>query len=98
MADHIKVSVSGIRRDRERILEETVGIRDEVQRLYEEMQALGQTWEGTAWQVFQAQVAADVENMQQVGEKLSVYLSHMEYAEKEYHSCENQVRGMINGL
>lgn len=98
MADYVKVSVLGIRGDRETIRTEISGIKEEVKSLYEEMQALGQTWEGAAWQTFQGQVTEDIENMQLVEERLAGYLSHMEYAEKEYHNCENQVQMLVRSL
>lgn len=98
MANYIRVSTEQLERDKTEIQEEMSGVHKAVEELWEEMQALGTTWEGPAWQTFQSQMASDIENMQKVCEKIAEFISHMEYAENEYKSCENQVRDLIAGI
>lgn len=98
MAEYIKVSSQRIGQDKESILEELKGIEHAVESLYTGMQALGQTWEGPAWNAFQGQVASDIENMQAINGKLSEYLTHMEYAQNEYVQCENKVEQLVSSI
>lgn len=98
MSDFVKVSTQRIHQDKEDILKELNGIGSDIEGLYQEMQALGQTWEGEAWQVFQKQMADDIENMRSVNEKLSVYIRHIEYAEQEYLKCEGNVARLIDSI
>lgn len=95
MGNYIRVSTEQLERDRTEIQEELSGIYKAVEELGDEMQSLAATWEGPAWQTFQSQVASDIENMQRINEKIAEFISHMEYAEKEYESCDNQVQDLI---
>lgn len=98
MANYIRISTEQLERDITEIKEELTGVHKTVEELGDEMQALGATWEGPAWQAFQSQVASDIENMQVVCGKIAEFISHMEYAEKEYKNCENQVHDIIAGI
>lgn len=98
MANYIKVSTQRLEQDRDSIQGELEGVRRAVERLGEEMQMLGQTWEGPAWQAFQNQAASDIENMQSVCSKINGFLRHMEYAGKEYRACESQVQDLVNSI
>ncbi len=98
MSDYIRVSTDNINRDRESIQSELNGIDRAVNDLQQEMQSLSQTWEGPAWQNFQGQVSSDIENMHAVCEKVSGFISHMEYASREYQKCENQVQNLVNSI
>lgn len=98
MSNFIKVSVQRLNQDRDTIQNDMKDISKSIKELYDEMQLLGQTWEGPAWQAFQNQVAEDIRNMQDIYEKLSVYLSHMEYAGKQYQQCRNQVGSLVDSI
>ena len=98
MSDYIRVTTENIGRDKESIQNELSGIERAVDGLYQEMQSLSQTWEGPAWQNFQSQVSSDIENMHAVCEKVSGFVSHMEYALKEYQKCEDQVQSLVDNI
>lgn len=98
MGTYMKISTQRLEEDKAAIQNELKGISQSVEELSQEMQLLGQTWEGPAWAAFQNQAASDIENMQAIYEKLSVYISHMEYAVKEYRTCENQVGNLIDRI
>ena len=98
MSDYIRVSTENINRDRESIQNELNGIERAVNELHQEMQSLAQTWEGSAWQNFQGLVSSDIENMHTVCGKVSGFLSHMEYAFREYQKCENQVQSLVGNI
>lgn len=98
MPNYIKVSTQRLNQDRDTIQSEMKDISRSIEELAEEMRLLGQTWEGPAWLAFQNQAAADIENMQMIYEKLSVYISHIEFAVKEYQKCENQVNSLVDSI
>lgn len=98
MAHEIRISTQRLEQDKETIRGEISSITKEIEALAEEMQALGMTWEGPAWQIFQNQVAADIENMQAVCSKITGFTDHMEYACKEYKECENRVRSLVQNI
>ncbi len=98
MGEYIRISTERLRQDRSAIQREAAEIGKRVEELAQEMQMLGQTWEGAAWQAFQGQAADDLENMRQVCQNLSVYVEHMEYAEKEYKACESQVEELAESI
>lgn len=98
MADYIKVSDQQIGQDYSSIQGQLMEIENEITVLGEEMQMLGETWEGPTWNAFQNQVAMDLENMQQIKKKLSEFLQHMEYAKSSYGSCERKVKQMVQQI
>lgn len=98
MGNYIRISTEQLERDRTEVQEELGGVHKAVEELGEEMQSLGTTWEGPAWQTFQSQVASDIENMQGICGKIAEFISHMEYAEQEYKNCDNQVQDLIAGI
>lgn len=98
MGTYMKVSTQRLEEDKAGIQNELKGIGQSVEELSQEIQLLGQTWEGPAWVAFQNQAASDIENMQAIYEKLSVYIGHIENASKEYRTCENQVGNLIDRI
>ncbi len=98
MSGYIRISTQQLSKDRDALQGEIKEIGGVVKELAEEMQLLGQTWEGPAWNTFQNQVSEDIENMQSVCEMLSVYLSHIEYAEREYRACENRIGHLVDSI
>ena len=98
MAEYIRVCTQQIDQDRNRIEEETRGVRSAVEELYREMQALGQTWEGPAWQTFQNQVASDIEHMRGIDIKLAEFMNHIEYASLEYKRCESKMEEVVRSI
>ena len=98
MADYIKVSSQRIGQDRASILGDLKEIKNAISSLENEMELLGQTWEGPAWNAFQNQVASDIENMQLIYDKLSDFMQQMEYAQKSYAKCETKVEQLIKSI
>ncbi len=98
MAEYIRVSTRQIDQDRERIEAELKGARNAVEELYQEMQQLGQTWEGPAWQTFQRQVASDIENMRNIDAMMAEYMNHMEFASMEYKQCESKMEELVGSI
>lgn len=98
MADYIKVSDQQLGQDYNSIQGQLMEIENEITSLGEEMQMLGQTWEGPTWEAFQNQVAKDLENMQGIQKKLSEFLQHMEYAKSSYGECERKVEQLVQEI
>lgn len=98
MADYIKVSSERMGQDYSMIQGQLIEIETEIKALGEEMQMLGQTWEGPTWNAFQNQMARDLENMQQISKKLSDFLLHMEYAKSSYRECERKVEQLVQKI
>ena len=98
MADYIRVSSGQIGQDYSSIQGEIKEIENAITSLAEEMQMLGQTWEGPAWNAFQNQVTSDIENMQQIYEKLSEFLQHIDYAKSSYGKCEMKVEQLVKSI
>lgn len=98
MADYIKVSDQQMGQDYNSIQGQLMDIENEITSLGEEMQMLGQTWEGPTWDAFQNQVSNDLENMQEIYKKLSEFLQHMEYAKSSYGECERKVEQLVQKI
>lgn len=98
MVDYIKVSDQHIGQDYNSIQGQLMEIENEIRTLREEMQMLGESWEGPAWKSFQNQVARDLENMQQIHRRLSDFLQHMEYAKSSYGECERKVEQLVQKI
>lgn len=98
MANYIKIQTQRLEQDRDAIQDDMGAISALISELYEEMQLLGETWEGPAWHAFQNQVAEDIENMQMIHDKMKQYLSHMEYACREYRQCEKQISSLVDSI
>lgn len=98
MGDYIRVSTQNIDRDREKITGELEGISKAIEGLYQEMKALGSSWEGPAWNQFQQQVASDIENMCLICENLSGYLRRMEFASMEYRKSADKIENIVRRI
>lgn len=98
MVDYIRVSSERMGQDYSQIQGKLMEIENEITSLGEEMQMLGQTWEGPTWNAFQNQLARDLENMQQISKKLSEFVQHMEYAKSSYGECERKVEQLVRSI
>ncbi|MDD2980433.1 MAG: WXG100 family type VII secretion target [Hespellia sp.] len=98
MSELIEITTGNLNADRETMEQELQGIGEDLKVLLEEMQQLNATWEGAANQAYQAQVASDVENMQELCKCLLQYISCVSYAGTEYIKCEKSVASYIDSI
>lgn len=95
---YIEVSTGQLDSDRADMASGLQKIREQFNRLFEEMQALDAMWEGPAKQTFQAQFAGDCEIAEEICENLAKYIESMENASQEYKKCENDVADIIAAI
>lgn len=95
---YIEVSTDQLDADRGDMETGLQKIREQFNRLFEEMQALDAMWEGTAKQTFQAQFAGDCEIANDVCNNLGKYIESMKNASREYKKCENDVAEIIAAI
>lgn len=90
MSNYVKVSVSRMKEDGERLHIQTERIPQFVRELESSMRSLGTCWEGPAWIAFQQQVESDIINMLDTYDWLRKYMQALSDAEKVYGDCEEK--------
>lgn len=73
-------------------------VKSKTSSLFDHVNALSSTWEGTAHDVFMAQFSKDVENMNTVIKNLQTIGSDLENARNEYNRCESNVQDIISAI
>ena len=66
--------------------------------MFDGLNALGSMWEGVSHEAFIRQSGEDCRKMQELWEVIERLIECMEYADKEYMSCENTVHSIIKTI
>jgi len=78
------------------ILQETVAaLRSQMQEMFDNIVELDAMWEGSANAAFNVQFRSDYENMESMCKTFDSIIECLEYANKEYNSCENAVYDIV---
>ena len=73
-------------------------VKERAERMFDGFDALGGMWEGAAHDAFIRQGKADRQKMQELWEVIERLIECMQYADKEYLSCENTVNSIIKTI
>lgn len=73
-------------------------VKERSERMFRELDALGGMWEGSLHEDFVRQSAADCQKVQELWEVIGRLIECMQYADKEYMSCENTVHSIIKTI
>ncbi|HIZ64617.1 MAG TPA: WXG100 family type VII secretion target [Candidatus Blautia pullicola] len=98
MADRIEIETRLLAQDKESIQTQVQRLRTQKNRLQDRMEQLSGMWEGPAKETFLNQFLSDCEYMESFFSELDAYVQAMEYAEKEYNKCENDVAQIVAAI
>lgn len=73
-------------------------VKEKSERMFDGIDALGSMWEGDSHDAFIRQESADRQKMQELWEVIERLIECMQYADKEYMSCENTVHSIIKTI
>lgn len=73
-------------------------VKEKSERMFDGLDALGSMWEGDSHDAFIRQERADRQKMQELWEVIARLIECMQYADKEYISCENTVHSIIKTI
>ena len=73
-------------------------VKERSEDMFREMEILGNMWEGDDHEAFLAQIQEDRCKMQELQNVIGRLIECMQYAGKEYLSCEDAVHSIINTI
>lgn len=94
----IAVNTSTLQNDINEMQNALDKVKKRTERMFNEIMALEGMWEGQAHEAFERQFLIDVQNMQNLCSTINDLIGCMQYADKEYISCENSVHSIINSI
>ena len=98
MSDRIEIETDMLNSDKDSIADEIKEIKNELELLRDDTVGMNPLWEGPAAAAYQSRMAEDIENALQVCTELAEYVSCMEYASREYVSCEQSIESIVNRI
>lgn len=98
MADRIEIDTSLLAQDRDRIQEEVQSLKICIAQVQEQVEQLSDMWEGPAKEAFLNQFWSDCDFIQNFFTEMDTYTEAMEYAQKEYEKCDNDVAQIIGAI
>ncbi len=80
-------------------LEEKVqGLRNEMQKIFQEITELDAMWDGPANTEFNTQFQADREAMDNLLKTFDTIVGNYDFANKEYIKCEDEVHNIVSSI
>ena len=73
-------------------------VRSNIEKMYEAVAALDNTWDGPSNEVFRAMFMADKSAMEEICKGLKKIIDSMDTAKKEYELCENDVSQIVAAI
>lgn len=73
-------------------------VKERSESMFEKMEMLGSMWDEETRGAFYAQIREDNHKMQELQEVIGRLIECMQYADKEYLSCEDAVHAIINTI
>ena len=98
MGQEIAINTSTLSGDIERLQQQLNEIRNDLNRMYNAFRVLDSMWDGPANQAFNIQFNKDQNDMTELCNTVQKIIDCMEYAKKEYNSCEAEVSGIIASI
>lgn len=73
-------------------------VKRKTESMFQEINALNGMWEGPAHEAFMRQFAADYQKMKELQGTIGKLIDCMQYADREYVTCENDIYSIINAV
>ena len=98
MADRIEIETSLLAQDKDTIQGEIQSLKTHMTQMREQMEQLSGMWKGPAKEAFMNQFWSDFDYIQSFLTEMDTYTEAMEYAQREYEKCENDVVQIIGAI
>ena len=98
MAKEISVNTDSLAKDIETLKENLNAIKKDLGNMYDRVRVLDAGWDGPANAEFNKQFDADRKNMEAVCKTVEKIIQNLEYARKEYDSCEKSVESIVAAI
>lgn len=94
----IEIETTALDRDTRRLSEELELAKNLIRSMTDDMAQLNSMWDGPANEAFMAQYARDEQYAQKLCGMVQRMVECMEYARKQYDTCEGEVRTLISSI
>lgn len=94
----IAVNTDDLQRDINEMRNSLNQVKRRTDSMFQEINSLNGMWEGPAHEAFSRQFSADYQVMQELQKEVSRLIECMQYADKEYLSCESAINTIINSI
>lgn len=88
----LEINTDALGRDTDRLREQLTGLRRDLDSLTASIEALDQTWEGTAREAYMVQYQSDRQNMENLCSTLEEYIRLLESAKTQYLDGDSKVK------
>lgn len=93
-----EISTDALQRDIEELRTLSGQLKNNLRELNASMQALNQTWEGTAKTAYLAEYQEDQQQMEQLCKTVDEFIQTLVYAKGKYVNSDNSVRSAISQI
>ena len=98
MGQEITINISTLSRDIELLQQLLNVVKSDLDGMYNAVRVLDSMWDGPANQAFNNQFNHDRSNMMELCNTVQKLINCMEYAKKEYISCEADVSNIVASI
>lgn len=98
MGQEISINTSTLSMDIETLQQQLNIIKNDMDKMYSAVRVLDSMWDGPANAVFNVQFKKDQTDMTELCNTIQKIVDCMEYAKKEYNSCEIEVNSIISSI
>ena len=98
MGQEISINTSTLSGDIDKLQQQLNIIRNDLSKMYQAVHTLDTMWDGPANAAFNMQFNKDKNDMTELCNTVQRIIDCMEYAKKEYNSCEGEVSGIIDSI
>ncbi len=95
---HLKVNIPQLLSDADDMSFEIEEILKEVRSVYNDVQALGAMWQGTASDKFATSFGNEYTKINEYLTELKKYVEHVKISAEDYNNCEQQVYSMVDSI
>lgn len=95
MGQEITINTSTLSKDIDKLKQQLRAISDDLVKMYQAVHILDGMWDGPANEAFNIQFNQDKDDMLELCNTVQKIIECMEYAKKEYDSCETEVGSII---
>lgn len=98
MGKEISINTSILSSDIEVMQQQLNVVKSDLDKMYDAVRVLDSMWDGPANEAFNAQFQLDRNDMTALCDTIQKIINCMEYAKKEYNSCEADVSSIISSI
>lgn len=98
MGQEITINTSTLSRDIELLQQQLNIVKSDLNKMYNAVHVLDSMWDGPANQAFTNQFNCDHNDMLDLCNTIQKIINCMEYAKKEYNSCEADVSNIVASI